>query len=176
MSRLLAFLVLAGALSFALPAKAQLYTQTAGPALQYDISTVNGHWTGASLSNGAGAGVSYALNFVQTKDGQYRLLSVWFEALLSGQTSGNASQFNWLAAAGIGTLNNLISFGVGIPFISARSTNPLTGIFVGKVNASDLHFLVGFHLTIELSPVLVAQSAARFGAPSCSGMPGHLCF
>jgi hypothetical protein len=138
------------------PARAALpvYTTTVGPALQYDLSATGGKWAVASINNGAATGVSFAFNFLPNSTGTIRWLSIWGETLLGGAANATApatagGTFNWLLGAGVGTWNDLISVGLGVPFVSA-SASSLSGLLTGHFTGGDLHVLIGFHLAIEL--------------------------
>lgn len=155
--RALTLFLLAG--SFLLPAHASaaqpLYTVTAGPKLTFKLSATNGNWNISSLNYGGTAGPALAVNFVPNAQGT-RFVSVWFSSEFGGGSVGASSEpgtaqgvFAWDLDAGIGTLNDAITFGVSIPAASGSKTSPWQGLVIGKLTKSDVAFVFGLNITFD---------------------------
>ena len=137
--RRLAVIVTASILLLATSAGAQFADRVSwGPTLPFIKIPLDTLAETSSTLLSAGAGVAPMFNLAPTQDGRWRMVTFALPMFVTYDEG-----FGWDGGLTIGTLNNLLSFGVAATLIKADdSGGPTTGVFSGDGFTRENTFLI----------------------------------
>lgn len=159
---------------FAMPARAQFAQRVSwGPTIQFAKIALDSANTGDTSVLAAGAGVSINFNLAPTADGRWRMVTFGIPVFATYDKG-----FGLDMGLTLGTLNNLVSFGIAAQMLKADDAGgPSTGLLAGDFSRENVYLLVGFGLNFGGGSIgtpeqqMKAGTAGNYGKP-----PGYVGF